>query len=118
MKLDWHQSDIPANCFTDSSGWFCMMLAAKTINKLSRPKGNEMNRKRFAFFCAMFTVVVGVAFVLIPRGGRRPGFDDASGRPEIETESIDLHEQATAPEVSASVSRVILTVTKLNDLGS
>ncbi len=81
-----------------------------------------MNRKRVAVLFALVTVMLGVSVLFVPQGVRRPGLDDASARPEIETESsVDVElsqERIDATEVVQSNSRLVLTGAKMNDFES
>ncbi len=77
-----------------------------------------MNRKRIGILVAILTVVIGVAVVFMPKGGRRPRLDDASARPPIETDFSQQSEQAVAPESEQADLRVVLTATKGNDTDS
>ncbi len=79
-----------------------------------------MKRKRIAVMFALLTIIIGVTVVLMPKGGHRPRLNDASARPEIETEAnqdseIDS-EQVDASKIAEAESRVILTAAKLSDL--
>ena len=78
-------------------------------------KGNDMIRKRLVLLIAIGLIIVGAAVVFMPKGGHRPRLDDASARPEIETESLQQNEehpeQMAAAESLAAEPKVLFTAT-------